>query len=177
MSKNNYKKINCKLCSRIFAQEKKFRQHLSDDHSLDVSSDESYENLYIEHELGGVEKLCKCGCGNRVKFNGWKRGYESDFVRGHNASEQGNFTNEEKIKKNVQKRLIGYKEGKYKVWNDGLTKENDARMKTLAEKTGKTLRRKYDSGELISWQVGLTKETDDRIARSVATRKQKGIKA
>lgn len=78
-------RINCKLCSKSFGQEKKFRQHLCDDHNLDVSTDESYEQLYVEHELSGVAKLCKCGCGQHTKFNSWKKGFESDFVIGHNA--------------------------------------------------------------------------------------------
>ena len=168
-------RLTCKICDKTFAQEVRFLEHLTTQHNLDTSSIEKCENLYIQFELNGQEKLCKCGCGKRVKFKNWKKGYESEFVRGHNAIEQGNFTDPENIKKNVEKRLAGFKEGKYKVWNNGLTQETDIRIKTYIDKMSKTLRSRYDSGEIISWQTGLTKETDERIAKACTTKKERGV--
>lgn len=54
---------------------------------------------------------------------------------------------------------IGYKNGKRKSWNKGLTKETDERIKKYAD----TCSNRYSNGELQSWVTGLTKETDERI--------------
>jgi hypothetical protein len=42
-------------------------------------------------------------------------------------------------------------------------------VRSQAEKVSITLKKMYESGEIVSWQSGLTKETDDRIARASST--------
>lgn len=67
--------------------------------------------------------------------------------------------------KNVGDNLLLYREkiksGEITVWNKGLTKDSDERVK----KQGQTYHKKYANGEIKSWCVGLTKETDERIKK------------
>jgi len=64
-------------------------------------------------------------------------------------------------------------------WNKGLTKENNESLKTVSEKASKTLKEKYNSGELVNWNAGtkgkgltkawnkgLTKETSELVKSS-----------
>lgn len=117
-----------------------------------------------------VNLLCACGCGQefvpKFYWNEKRRNY-SKFIRGHNT------------------RL-----DTYSVWNKGLTKETDIRIKTFSDKTrgkfkikrevrhckcgcGKSKAVKVNSSWMFlqghssvgrkGWSFGLTKETDKRI--------------
>lgn len=59
---------------------------------------------------------------------------------------------------------IGYLDGSRKAWNKGLTKETDGRLK----KQGKTLSKKFQSGELVPHTKGktLSDETRKKIGKS-----------
>lgn len=46
---------------------------------------------------------------------------------------------------------ILYKEGKMKVWNTGLTKETDERVKRFGKNTGRTLKRLHKEGKIKIW--------------------------
>ncbi len=51
-------------------------------------------------------------------------------------------------------------------WSKDLTKETDERIKKKSEDAGKTLIKKYASGEITVWCDGLTKETDERVKKA-----------
>jgi hypothetical protein len=63
----------------------------------------------------------------------------------------------------------GYRLGKYRVWNDGLTAETDKRVKRVTDRVHEVIKEKYDSGGLVIWNKNLTKETDERVKRSSET--------
>jgi len=137
-----------------------------------LSHNTSPEEAYIKYKNNNIPIFCKCGCKEIPKWRGWKVGY-SPYIRGHNARDYTAFTSAEFIKRSSEKRKKGFSEGKYKVWNDGLTKETSKTIQAMSDKVSKTLHEKYRSGELVSWQTGLTKETDERLLRSSQTKKRK----
>lgn len=53
------------------------------------------------------------------------------------------------------------KEGIIFIWNKGLTKETDERVRNNAERVHES----YLTGKSIQWEKGLTKETDERIRK------------
>jgi hypothetical protein len=158
-----YKVLSCTICNKFSAkQKKKFYAHLLKEHHL------SPEAAYIDLVLLGNKFVCLCGCGEVPKWNNWNSGY-SDYVRGHNARDFSPFSDPKITKKCVEKRKRSYKEGKYKIWNEGRTKETDNRVKECASKTSATLRDGYSSGKYKPWQTGLTKETDVRVSQMSRT--------
>lgn len=156
-------RIKCPICEVDFGQEKRFREHLAVVHDLPY---DLHEDLYVKFTHDGVRPVCGCGCGEGIKWNGWKRGYQSKYVRGHNASVYTPFSDPDQIAKNVAKRVDGYASGRLVVWNVGITKENDERTRLASEKKSKTLRQKHASGEIVTWSTGLTKHTDERIKQA-----------
>lgn len=186
-----FKRLKCPQCDKDFGQEKRFIQHLKDEH--DIIGDEQH---YIKVQLNSIAPLCACGCGCSVKWNGWKKGYQSKYIRGHNAANDSIYNDPKFQKRALAKRKKGYEEGKYSSWNKGLTKETDERLEKQSKTVSKTLKDQYSSGqlepwqktdpekakiavgkavqtkkdrfaqgELVPWNKGLTKESDDRIAR------------
>lgn len=162
-----YSNLRCPIkgCEFETRQEKRLLEHLSHLHDLDP------EQAYIKHVREGRPGLCECGCGEEVPWLGWKKGY-GKFLRGHNARVHTAFSDPEVIRKCVEARVEGHREGRHRPWNAGLTAEIDSRVATSREKAGETLRERYASGELVSWQTGLTAETDPRIGRMAATKMQ-----
>jgi hypothetical protein len=163
--------FNCPICGNNFIYTTKFLEHVQETHHLSILDQEQF---YIEYFLNGVEPLCACGCGKRTKFYKLNYGFPLRFIRGHNASEQGNWKNPEIMQKAVAKRVQGFKEQKYVVWNKGLTQETNEIVAHISKQGHETLKRKYASGELISWQKGLTID-DPRIKQAVETRRANGF--
>ena len=163
-----YNRIKCPQCDQTFGQEKRFRDHLTDIHGVI-----NHEAYYIEVVLNGVPTLCNCGCGTPTKWAGWKKGYTSRYLRGHNASIDSVYLDPARQKEFAQKRKEGYAKGKYQVWNDGLTKETSDVLQQAAIKKSRTLREGYASGKHIPWQLGKTKETDASVAKISETRKSR----
>jgi len=64
-----------------------------------------------------MKKYCKCGCGDTVK---------NEWVRGHVARVHNNYGHNLKaIENSANTRREQYKNGERKVWNDGLTIEDE----------------------------------------------------
>jgi len=82
---------------------------------LNKNYDMSLENYYIEYKLGGKQPMCKCGCGEFTAFKNMEIGF-CDYIIRHAP-----------------------------VWNVGLTKDNDDRVK---------------NSNAGGWQKGLTKNTN-----------------
>lgn len=145
-------KFKCPLCDYKSTQGR-LELHIHDIHKEDA------QEVYIEHILGGDEKKaeCECGCGNRSRWIGWKEGFSGGFLRGHNAKVDdpevaGSFKQKEVQRAMADKRKQGYRSGKYDVWNKGLSNETDSRVRRMHEKASQTLKRKYNSGEIVPWQ-------------------------
>ena len=165
-----YDHIKCPKCNVDFGQEKRFRDHLVTDHKISV---EDHEALYIEIVLNSVKPTCACGCGEKTPWYGWKKGYTSKFVRGHNASVDSVYLDPERQKEFAQKRVDGFKSGRLKVWNDGLTKETDERIAQSAEKTSITLSEGYSSGSLVDWHLKDPEKSKIASAKQSETKRER----
>lgn len=156
-SKGNFKFYiyTCPHCGHQTQQPNKFSEHLNSTHSID-----DLEQEFITHCLNGVEPLCKCGCGKRVTWYGWKQGYSSVYLKGHNA--ETSMCSDVGKKNAVASRIKFYSEGG-KVWNDGLTKETDQRVEKMSEKISTGLLNYYSVNP--SWKAGLTAENSPVIAK------------
>jgi very-short-patch-repair endonuclease len=111
--------IICKECSREFETLDSLRRHRVQKHKV------SAEQTYVDYVLNGIEPLCKCGCGIKPKYMGIDVGYR-DYIRGHAARVNNNWGhNPEIVKKSheIQKQM--YKDGLLKIWNKGLTIDDE----------------------------------------------------
>jgi hypothetical protein len=77
-----YDRLKCPKCDLDFGQELRLLAHLSAAHGVT-----DHLGCYLELHHGGDHPTCACspGCTERVKWAGWKKGFTSRFVRGHNA--------------------------------------------------------------------------------------------
>lgn len=105
-------KTKCKLCDQIFEHHLKGKElwnlniHLKKVHSIT-----SYE--YVKNtEYSGENPLCKCGCGNHVKFYKWKF---NTYFEDHKNFQKVSKSVLEKISNTVEKN------SKYKYVNLGLS--------------------------------------------------------
>lgn len=146
-----YERIKCPKCDEIFAQEIKFTYHLTSVH--DISD---IETFYNEVFLDGEKQTCSCSldCESIIPWAGWKKGYTTKYVRGHNARVDSVYKNPERQIEFAKKRHEGHSSGRYKVWNKGLSKQTDERVKIQSEHISSSLNAGYSSGKLIDWRIG-----------------------
>jgi hypothetical protein len=162
-------RLKCTYCAQDFGQEKKYVEHLKSKHYV-----EDDFILYLKTYHQGVHPTCTCNneCTSKLKWFGWKKGFLSKFARGHNAKLDSCFLNSDVQKTMAEKRVIGYKDEKYKVWNDGLTKESSTKILESSKKAKDTLLKKYASGDLIDWRL-LDKEKAASVAQKISLTKKK----
>lgn len=136
-------RITCPKCSIEFAQEPKFIKHL-----LDVHNISDHELLYVELMCSGTYPTCQCSqtCDEKIQFYGWKKGFVNKFVRGHNARLDSVYHDKNRQQQFANKRLEGYKSGKYQIWSKGQNSESNSIILNAAIKTSKTLLTGYASG-------------------------------
>jgi len=118
----------CPECNIGFKKYSSLRRHRSRSHKI------SSKQTYIQFKLNNISPTCKCGCGEITKFLGDKSGFR-EYKRGHIARIKCNLkhTPEEKIKSaNTQRKM--HESGEIVIWNKGLTKETDERVKLYSEK-------------------------------------------
>ena len=115
--------MQCKICNKEFDKLESLFRHLMKKHSV------SSQNAYNEYLLNNNIPTCKCGCGEVPIFRGFIKGY-GEWIRGHVSRVKNNWGhNEAAINKSSETRRNQYKSGKRKVWNNGLTKDIDERVK------------------------------------------------
>jgi hypothetical protein len=115
--------MQCKICNKEFDKLESLFRHLMKKHSV------SSQNAYNEYLLNNNIPTCKCGCGEVPIFRGFIKGY-GEWIRGHVSRVKNNWGhNEAAINKSSETRRNQYESGKRKVWNDGLTKDIDERVK------------------------------------------------
>ena len=111
--------IICKECSREFETLDSLRRHRVQKHKV------SAEQTYVDYVLEGIEPSCKCGCGEKPKYMGIDAGYR-DYIRGHAARVNNNWGhNPDAIKKSHETQKQMYKDGLLKIWNKGLTIDDE----------------------------------------------------
>ena len=128
--------FQCPLCSnKCYDSILSLSKHWSRTHKLTT------DILFLK--LNGMEEapVCKCGCGEAVKFLDAGRGY-SEYVWGHGARVSNNFQTEKSKSNSLITRKKMLKEGAWKPfalketgenWAKGLTKESDERIREKAE--------------------------------------------
>jgi hypothetical protein len=115
--------MQCKICNKEFDKIESLMRHLMKKHSL------TSQGVYNEYVLNGNIPKCKCGCDETPSFNGFTKGYK-DWIRGHISRVKNNWGhNETAIQKSTQTRREQFEIGERTVWNNGLTKETDERVR------------------------------------------------
>lgn len=111
--------IKCKECEMEFETIDSLRRHRRLKHGVIA------EQTYVDYVLDGNEPKCKCGCGEKPKYLGIDAGYR-DYVIGHASRVKNNWGhNPEVIKKSHETQKKMYESGELKIWNKGLTIEDE----------------------------------------------------
>lgn len=128
----------------------------------------NHKKLYVDLFHDGIHPTCECkeDCNEQLKFDSWKRGFTSRFVRGHNARVYTCFSDPNITQQCVEKRVAGYAAGSYQSWNKGLTKETSQTVARASTKISETLTSKYQSGELVDWRVNNEEKAKDVAKRN-----------
>jgi hypothetical protein len=142
----------CKECNIEFKSLWGLSSHSVQKHKLKP------EDLYVEYELKGQKPTCACGCGETPNFLGIKKGFVK-YILGHASRINNNWGHNVKANERshqTQKKL--YESGKLKIWNKGLTKEQDERLnygekissnKERSQKISKTLKGRKRPKEVL----------------------------
>lgn len=146
---------NCTLCSYASKRSTSLEKHIQSSHGIEP------QKAYVDAFHGGVWPVCKCSCGKKLQWNGWKNGF-SAYILGHNSH---NVTDEVKQKR-VETLRQNIKTGTVKNWNTGLTKQTDKRIAHAAKKQSDVLAAAFNSGQRIQWNKDLTAKTDVRVAKA-----------
>ena len=113
----------CKHCQKELKSLDALRIHSSKIHKL------TSQEVYNQYFLKGEHPKCKCGCDEDVPFNTLQKGYK-EWKRGHISRVKNNWGhNKAAINNSAQTRREQYTNGERQVWNTGLTKETDERVK------------------------------------------------
>lgn len=175
-TKLNVKVLKCPFCKWTAKQEPRFYEHLASDHNITLSE---LPELFIQHELSGIRPVCACTkCqvnGTLTNWCGWKKGFPSPFLRGHNVNiENAPIRSKDILCKAQQSRRDSFERGEWIPHNTGKTKENDPTVAATAEKISATVREGYTSGRILKpIKTGDTKETNPILAKSSQTKKNK----
>lgn len=164
-----YIRIKCSKCDETFGQESGFLKHLTDVHTI-----ENHLQHYLDIHFDGVHPTCSCSetCQEKLSWAGWKKGFTSKYVRGHNARVDSVYLNPDKQVEFAQKRSEGYKQGKYSVWNSGLTKQSSEKVAAASAKISSSLKEGYDTGKITDWHV-LNPEKAIQVAKKVSETKKR----
>ena len=120
MIENEYK---CKQCEKSFGKYRSLSYHTNLVHG--IPSDQ----FYVDYYLGGVWPLCKCGCGQQVKWS-FKLKSFCELCKGHYSRIHNNWGHNQKaIDASSLTRRQQYAAGERQVWNKGLNKETNENVK------------------------------------------------
>lgn len=163
-----HSRLKCPKCELDFGQESRFLDHLTDVHAcLD------HEGLYVQEVLSNKKPCCGCGCNETPRWAGWKKGYISKYIRGHNAAIDSVYFNPDKQKEFADKRIKGFAEGKYSSWNKGLTKDTSEKIATMSAKIATSLNEGYANGTIVDWRIIDKEKAKNAAAMSSVTKKRK----
>jgi hypothetical protein len=135
----------CKHCKKELKSLDALRIHSSKVHKL------SSQQIYDEYFLNGERPKCKCGCVEDVPFITLQKGYR-EWIRGHKARVQNNWGhNSLAIEKSANTRREQFKNKERQVWNIGLTKKTDERVKSNGDsiKRSFTIERKEEYSKIM----------------------------
>jgi hypothetical protein len=113
----------CKHCNTEFKTLDQLRRHTGRIHKINA------QQLYNEVVLNNNIPKCKCGCGETTSFISFTHGYK-EWMRGHISRIENNWGHNQRAIDNSHKtRKEQFDNGERTVWNIGLTKETDIRVK------------------------------------------------
>ena len=108
-----YKCFNCENVE--FDNYTSLSRHMGRTHHMDTTQ------FYVDYHLNGVWPVCKCGCGEKVKW-AWQLKAFRDYCQGHQARVHNNWGhNPTAIEKSSETRREQYATGDRRTWNYGLT--------------------------------------------------------
>ena len=136
----------CIRCGKEFKDYDQLRRHTSRTHKVESLT------FYVERNLNGEWPTCKCGCGEKMKWDAENKKFR-DYAHGHCARIKNNWGHNPKvIEKSVETRRKLFASGELTTWNSGLTRETDDRIEKNIENLMTTVRsdshRKMKSDEM-----------------------------
>lgn len=178
---------SCPYCEFVGKNITSIGTHVAMKHNV------SGEQLYLLKNGLSEPPLCECGCGEHTRYISLLTGYNKlvkGHVSQRLKEERGkkiaqafkenpqsrSFTSTQEYRDKISNRkkelfasgeLHNWSDKRFNpdvvMWNTGLTKDSDERIRELSKKTSTTLKNLYQSGELKIWCTGLTKESDVRL--------------
>jgi G:T-mismatch repair DNA endonuclease (very short patch repair protein) len=149
--------FKCTDCNIEFKSYKGLQTHNSKTHKIQGV------NTHVNFYYNGQWPLCKCGCMEKLNFQGGKFG---DYIRGHAAKINGGFYSEKGAEKSAETRRKQFASGERTQWNKGIPKTKE-QMKACAEAAQNPERRKKISKKLTG-----KKKSPDHIAKIKADRQK-----
>ena len=149
--------FKCTDCNIEFKSYKGLQAHNSKTHK--IQGVDTHVNFYYNGEW----PLCKCGCMEKLNFQGGKFG---DYIRGHAAKINGGFYSEKGLEKSAETRREQFASGERTQWNKGVSK-TEVQMKACIEAAQKPDRRKKISEKLTG-----KKKSPEHIAKIKADRQK-----
>ena len=112
----------CSKCEKNFEKYKSLSLHSKRTHGISI------DQFYVDYYLEGKWPVCKCGCGEKVKWSYVRHGF-SELCHGHYSRIHNNWGHNPKaIENSSNTRREQYASGDRTTWNTGLTIE-DPRVK------------------------------------------------
>lgn len=109
----------CNRCEKEFDKYESLSKHVGRIHKIHSI------DFLVEYKLNGEWPKCKCDCGQKVKWSYELKSFR-DYCQGHQARIVNNWGHNQKaIDKSAETRRQQYASGERKVWNDGLTIEDE----------------------------------------------------
>jgi very-short-patch-repair endonuclease len=149
--------FKCTDCNIEFKSYKGLQTHNSKTHK--IQGVDTHVNFYYNGEW----PLCKCGCMEKLNFQGGKFG---DYIRGHAAKINGGFYSEKGLEKSAETRREQFASGERTQWNKGISK-TEVQMKACIEAAQNPDRRKKISEKLTG-----KKKSPEHIAKIKADRQK-----
>jgi len=149
--------FKCTDCNIEFKSYKGLQAHNSKNHK--IQGVDTHVNFYYNGEW----PLCKCGCMEKLNFQGGKFG---DYIRGHAAKINGGFYSKEGLEKSAETRREQFASGERTQWNKGISK-TEVQMKACIEAAQNPERRKKISEKLTG-----KKKSPEHIAKIKADRQK-----
>lgn len=136
----------CKICNQKLKNAQSLSAHCRTKHKM------TSEDVYIEYFLNGVRPTCTCGCGETPNYLGIYKGFVK-YIQGHASRINNNWGhNTEALRKSHETQKKMYESGELVVWNKGLTKENDDRVKKYGITISKYVKTEEHKRKIIETQ-------------------------
>ena len=150
-------KFICKDCNIEYNSYKGLQCHNSKTHK--IPGVQTYVNFY----LNGEWPVCKCGCNEKLNFQGGKFG---EYIRGHKARTSGGFYTKEGLEKASKTRKHQYASGERIQWNKG-KKYTETQLASIQESAKNTERCRKISEKLTG-----KKKSPEHVAKIKADRQK-----